>query len=145
VSHISRLMGGRRIDLRDEIAAKFGVQLHERTVGRLMERLKFSHVSAGPRSSRAGWVAREAHKKFATLVAAVIPEHPSGPIEFWLRRSPGRPARQPDLRLSTEGQPPRKPRDQRYKRSCIFGAVCPARGVGAALILPCEQVGNCAV
>jgi hypothetical protein len=34
------------------------------------------------------------------------------------------------------GSRPRKPRDQRYKWTYIFGAVCPARGVGAALILP---------
>jgi transposase len=35
-----------------------------------------------------------------------------------------------------KGSRPRKPRDQRYKWTYIFGAVCPARGVGAALILP---------
>jgi hypothetical protein len=34
------------------------------------------------------------------------------------------------------GSRPRKPRDQRYKWTYIFGAVCPARGGGAALILP---------
>jgi hypothetical protein len=28
------------------------------------------------------------------------------------------------------------PRDQRYRWTYIVGAVCPARGVGAALILP---------
>lgn len=31
---------------------------------------------------------------------------------------------------------PRKARDQRYKWTYTFCAVCPARGVGAALILP---------
>ena len=35
----------RLVDLRDEIARKFGVQLHERTVGKLLARLNFSHVS----------------------------------------------------------------------------------------------------
>ena len=34
------------------------------------------------------------------------------------------------------GSRPRAPRDQRYKWTYIFGAVCPARGVGAALVLP---------
>ena len=34
------------------------------------------------------------------------------------------------------GSRPRAPRDQRYTWTYIFGAVCPARGVGAALILP---------
>lgn len=31
---------------------------------------------------------------------------------------------------------PRAPHDQRYTSACLFGAVCPARGVGAALVLP---------
>jgi len=34
------------------------------------------------------------------------------------------------------GSRPRAPRDQRYDWAYIFGAVCPARGVGAALVLP---------
>ena len=34
------------------------------------------------------------------------------------------------------GSRPSAPRDCRYDWSYIFGAVCPARGVGAALVLP---------
>ena len=34
------------------------------------------------------------------------------------------------------GSRPPAPRDCRYKWAYIFGAVCPARGVGAALVLP---------
>ena len=34
------------------------------------------------------------------------------------------------------GSRPRAPRDQRYEWAYIFGAVCPARGIGAALVLP---------
>jgi hypothetical protein len=34
------------------------------------------------------------------------------------------------------GTRPRAPRDQRYSWAYIFGAVCPARRVGAALVLP---------
>jgi transposase len=53
----------RLIDLRDEIAARFGVQLHERSVGKLLARLKFSHVSARPRHPEQDGSAQEAHKK----------------------------------------------------------------------------------
>jgi transposase len=31
---------------------------------------------------------------------------------------------------------PRQPADQRYDNAYLFGAICPARGVGAALALP---------
>jgi transposase len=53
----------RLIDLRDEIARKFGVQLHERSVGKLLARLNFSHVSARPRHPGQDAAAQEAHKK----------------------------------------------------------------------------------
>ncbi|MFV0360330.1 MAG: IS630 family transposase [Tropicimonas sp.] len=36
---------------------------------------------------------------------------------------------------------PRAPRDTRYKRACIFGAVCPARGTTAALVMPFANTG----
>lgn len=30
---------------------------------------------------------------------------------------------------------PRQPKDQRYANACLFGAICPARGEGASLVL----------
>lgn len=39
-----------------------------------------------------------------------------------------------------KGSRPRAPRDQRYASACLFGAVCPARGVGAALVLPSASI-----
>jgi transposase len=37
---------------------------------------------------------------------------------------------------AARGSRPTAPRDQRYDWAYIFGAVCPARGIGAALVLP---------
>ena len=34
------------------------------------------------------------------------------------------------------GSRPRQPKDQRYKSAYLSGAVCPARGTGAALMMP---------
>ena len=34
------------------------------------------------------------------------------------------------------GTRPRQPADQRYKSAYLFGAICPARGVGAGMALP---------
>ena len=39
----------RRIDLKRVIAEEFGVDYHERSVGRLLKQLGFSHMSARPR------------------------------------------------------------------------------------------------
>ena len=35
-----------------------------------------------------------------------------------------------------KGSRPRQPRDQRYENAYLFGAVCPGRGTGAALLMP---------
>lgn len=53
----------RLTDLRGEIDRQFGVQLHERTVGKLMARLNFSRVSVRPRHPEQDVAAQEAHKK----------------------------------------------------------------------------------
>lgn len=40
----------RRVDLKRVIKQRFGVDYHERYVGKLLKQLGFSHVSARPRS-----------------------------------------------------------------------------------------------
>ena len=39
----------RRIDLKHLIAERFGVAYHERTIGKILHQLGFSHISARPR------------------------------------------------------------------------------------------------
>jgi transposase len=53
----------RRSDLAVKIAEVFGVTLAERTVGKILHRLGFSHVSARPQHPRQEAEALEAHKK----------------------------------------------------------------------------------
>lgn len=67
----------RLIDLRDEIAAEFGVHMHERSVGKLLARLNFSHVSTRPRHPAQEAAAQEAHKK--TSPPLPRPPFPSTP------------------------------------------------------------------
>ena len=35
-----------------------------------------------------------------------------------------------------KGTRPRQPADQRYQNAYLFGAICPARGTGAAIMMP---------
>jgi transposase len=39
------------------------------------------------------------------------------------------------MRWARRGSRPRQPADQRYENAYLFGAICPARGTGAALAL----------
>ena len=53
----------RRIDLQRVIAERFGVVYHERTVGKLLKALGFSHISARPRHPAQDARTIEAFKK----------------------------------------------------------------------------------
>ena len=71
-------------------------------------------------------------------MAASIPERARGkPVELWWQDE-ARVGQQGSLTYiwADKGSRPRAPRDQRYDWAYLFGAVCPARGIGAALVLP---------
>lgn len=53
----------RRIDLRDIIKQRFGVDYHERYVGKLLQALGFSHISARPRHPGQDAETIQAYKK----------------------------------------------------------------------------------
>ena len=64
----------RRIDLSQVIAARFGVHLAERSVGALLVRLGFRHISVRPHNPAQDPAAIEAHKK--TLPPSSRPPSP---------------------------------------------------------------------
>lgn len=53
----------RRVDLRDELKRRFGVELHERSVGRILEQLGYRRLSVRPRHREADEEAQETFKK----------------------------------------------------------------------------------
>jgi transposase len=72
------------------------------------------------------------------LVEESLPEDARAkPLEVWFQDE-ARVGQQGTLtRLwAKKGSRPRAPRDLRYDWAYIFGAACPARGVGAALVMP---------
>src|SRR3954470_7561191 len=79
-----------------------------------------------------------AQKSFAELVREALPEHARGkPVEVWFQDE-ARVGQQGTLTRvrARRGTRPRAPRDRRYAWAYLFGAVCPERAVGAALVLP---------
>jgi len=71
-------------------------------------------------------------------VSAALPSSAAGkPIEVWFQDE-ARIGQQGTLTRvwAPRGSRPRAPRDRRYTATYLFGAVCPARDVGAALVLP---------
>ena len=60
---VHRVVRWRCVDLQGEIKARFGVEISERHVGRLLKRLKFTRLSVRPRHPRADEVAQQDFKK----------------------------------------------------------------------------------
>jgi hypothetical protein len=66
----------------------------------------------------------------------------SKPIEIWFQDE-ARIGQKNGLvrQWAKRGTRPRQPADQRYESAYLFGAICPARGTGAALALPYADTG----
>jgi hypothetical protein len=80
-------------------------------------------------------------KNFAEVLNAHLPDLAEGvPIEIWFQDE-ARVGQKNGLvrQWARRGTRPRQPADQRYESAYLFGAICPARGVGAALALPCAN------
>ena len=92
--------------------------------------------AAAPEGGRGG--AGGVQKGFAELVREALPEHARGkPVEVWFLDE-ARVGQQGTLTRvwARRGTRPRAPRDRRHTWAYLFGAVCPERAVGAALVLP---------
>ena len=115
-------------DLKEKIAKRFGVALSERSVGRILNERGFRKLSARPK-----------HPEVNTAILAdSLPGHAKGkPIEIWFQDEARVGQKGTLTRLwARKGTRPRAVRDTRYQWAYLFGAVCPDRGVGAALVMP---------
>ena len=104
---------------------KFAISLDETTVGRELKALGFAKISARPRH-------------YAQNELAVEARLPKGvEIELWWQDE-ARIGQKNKLtrRWARRGTRPRAPRDQRTEWAYIFGAICPAKGKGAGLVMP---------
>jgi hypothetical protein len=69
--------------------------------------------------------------------AALPPEARDKPLEIWFQDEARVGQKGTLTRIwARKGTRPRKPRDTRYDWAYLFGAVCPERKIGAALVMP---------
>jgi hypothetical protein len=92
-----------------------------------------------PAASRPGQRRRiGVQKNFVTVLADITArEAPGKPIEIWFQDE-ARIGQKNKItrRWALRGTRPIAPHDQRTRSAYIFGAICPAEGKGAALVLP---------
>jgi transposase len=130
----------RCVDLKRVLGERFGVDLSEVSLGRVLKKLGFSHISARPLHPKQDQEAIATFKKNcfpARVLETVSRLALATSIEVWF---------QDEMRVgqknslvyqwAKKGTRPRQPKDQRYENAYLFGAVCPSRGTGVAIIMP---------
>jgi transposase len=137
----------RACDLIMRLYEEFGLSVSDDTVYRALKDLGFSHVSARPKAYKQDADAIDAFKK--TLPpgwrrSARI-SHRALPVEVWF---------QDEMRVGQKNKltyrwarkdlRPRADHDQGTQSTYLFGAVCPERGTGAALVLPACNASHAA-
>ena len=133
------VLGARRLDRLQTLAEelKLGADAVVRTdvalraeVKRLVDRAVQSHGRIDVIVNNAGLMPLSPLERLKITMPATGPSATS-PATRGLRRGNGQ-VRQ----WARRGTRPRQPADQRYDNAYLFGAICPARGAGAALALP---------
>jgi hypothetical protein len=126
----------RCIDLQQLILARWHVAYHESTVGKLIRRLGFRHISARPRHLGQDPAEIEAFKKLPRSSGRDRPEACAWHADRSL--VPGRDAARPEEQdhSARRGTRPRALADLRTQSAYLFGAICPERGAGAAVVMP---------
>jgi transposase len=130
-------------DLRDRIKTHFCIDFHERSVGKLLKKLDFSTISGRPLHPKSDLGAQEAFQdSFAAKArAAIPPAYADRPIEIWFQDEARVGQQGTVARLwAKRGTRPRIKRDRRFTWAYLFGAICPARGTGAAVVMPSVHV-----
>jgi transposase len=118
----------RCLDLQVEIARRFSVRVHESTVGKWLRQFRLTRLQARP-----------CHPKtdLSLMRNALLATTAGTPIEVWFQDE-ARVGQKGSLTYvwAPIGSCPRMVRDNRHDSAYLFGAICPARAVGAAIIMP---------
>ena len=129
----------RACDLIMRLHEEFGFSVSDDTIYRALKDLGFSHVSARPKAYKQDAEAMDAFKKTSPSAWRTSARQlaPGTPVEVWFQDEM-RVGQKNKLtyRWARKGSRPRASHDQRTQSTYLFGAVCPQRGAGAALVLP---------
>jgi len=138
----------RLIDLIQWLWEEFRISIAKQTLSRELRALNYRKLSARPRHHAKSEVAIAAFKKTSppkcpAQVAAIAQAVGGKPLEIWFADE-ARVGQKNTItrRWAKRGTRPSAPKDQRTASAYIFGAICPAAGKGAGLVLPrCTTAG----
>lgn len=133
----------RCIDLQAVINERFSVTMHVSTVGKVLRKLGLTWLQPRPYHPQKVAEAEAAFKRnFSDLVCELVADRLCGkPLEIWFQDE-ARVGQQGTLTYlwAPLGSRPVVPKDCRREWAYLFGAVCPDRAVGAALVMPTVNI-----
>jgi len=131
----------RCVDLVQQSAARFDVpEVHPSTMGKWLHRLGLTKLTARPHHPKKDEAAQQAFKEnFKDIANEKLPaevKESGKPVEFWFQDE-ARVGQQGTLSRvwAPVGSRPAMVRDNRRANAYIYGAICPDRGIGAALVM----------
>ena len=131
------------VDLQAVVATRFGMHVHVHTISRWLNQLRLTCLQPRPvhpkkYSEAETTLEKLRHHRGRTALLGISA---ATPIEIWF---------QVEARVGHQGthahiwapagSRPLMVRDNRHDFAYLFGAICPARGVGAAMITPHANV-----
>jgi hypothetical protein len=102
-----------------------------------------NNISGRPLHPKSDLAAQEGFKESfaAQACAAISPVSAGRPVEIWFQDEARVGQQGTVARLwAKRGTRPRLKRDRRFTWAYLFGAICPARGTGAAVVMPSVDV-----
>ncbi|MGQ0663659.1 MAG: IS630 family transposase [Pseudomonadota bacterium] len=129
----------RLVDLIQWIWEEFRIVVAKQTLSRVVRSMGYRKLSARPRHyARNPAAAADFKKTFPPVLAEIARRKAAGTaIEVWFQDEAriGQKNKR-TRRWARRGTRPSAPHDQRTQSAYIFGAICPAAGKGAGLVLP---------
>src|ERR1700726_945181 len=128
----------RLIDLAQWVFEEFRISISKQTLSRELRSWLSQAVGAAPAPCPGRRGSGGVQKNFAQSLDAIAAREAAGkPIEIWFQDE-ARIGQKNKItrRWARRGTRPSAPHDQRTRSAYIFGAICPAQGSAAGLILP---------
>ncbi|MDG1972885.1 MAG: IS630 family transposase [Paracoccaceae bacterium] len=126
------------VDLAQWAHEELGVSVSRQTLGRELRAMGYAKMTARPQHYAQDEDAIDAFKKsLPPIITAIRVENGWSPVEIWFQDEARFGQKNKITRhWARRGTRPRAPHDQRTKWAYIFGAICPAEGKGAGLVMP---------
>nr|WP_193277924.1 IS630 family transposase [Vibrio navarrensis] len=134
------IQGGRLTgaDIHAYIAKEFGQHYHPDSIYYLLDHMGLSWITSRSKHPKQSQEVQDDFKKFKIETILKIPGHIAlEHVDVWFQDEARFGQQNTTTRLWAEkGTRPRAVKQQQFEYAYLFGSVCPARGIGEAMVVP---------